>query len=169
MRATGLIRNSPKVRNSSDMPPRSRTSGCRMVSKSTFRVRYAETDQMGVVYHTHYLVWCEIARTDYIRQLGSSYAALEKDGLLLAVADASIRYAASAKYDDLITVEASLQRAQSRLLTFDYSIYRDEPQPRQLLATATTRLIALTPEGAPRQIPHDLLEKFKHANAKGGA
>ena len=140
-----------------------------MLSRSTFRVRYAETDQMGVVYHTHYLVWCEIARTDYIRQLGSSYAQLEKAGLLLAVADATIRYAASARYDDLITVEATLQRVQSRLITFDYNIYRDEPQPRQLLATASTKLIAITAAGTPRQIPHDLLEKFKHAHAKSSA
>ena len=140
-----------------------------MRSRSSFRVRYAETDQMGVVYHTHYLVWCEIARTDYIRQFGSSYAQLEQDGLLLAVAEANIRYAASAKYDDLITVEATLPRAQSRVLTFDYHIYRDEPQPRQLLATATTKLIAITAAGTPRQIPHDLLEKFKNANAKSSA
>jgi acyl-CoA thioester hydrolase len=123
---------------------------------------------MGVVYHTHYLVWCEIARTDYIRQFGASYAELERDGLLLAVADANIRYAASARYDDLITVEATLDRAQSRLLTFSYNIYRDDPQPRILLATASTRLIALTPAGLPRQIPAALLEKFKNANPSAG-
>ena len=51
-------------------------------SSSSLRVRYAETDQMGVVYHTHYLVWCEIARTDYIRQFGASYAELERDELV---------------------------------------------------------------------------------------
>ena len=120
---------------------------------------------MGVVYHTHYLVWCEIARTDYIRQFGASYAQLEAQGLLLAVAEANIRYAASAKYDDLITVECTLDRAQSRVLTFSYQVYRDEPQPRMLLATATTRLIALTPQGTLRQLPPELLEKFRNAEA----
>jgi acyl-CoA thioester hydrolase len=121
---------------------------------------------MGVAYHTHYLVWCEIARTDYIREFGRSYAELERDdGLLLAVAEANVRYAASAKYDDLITVEARLERVQSRLLTFTYQIFRDEPQPRVLLATATTKLIALTPDGATRQLPSDLLTKFREANA----
>ena len=147
------------------MRPRSRTSGCLTVnsSSSSFRVRYAETDQMGVVYHTHYLVWCEIARTDYIRQFGASYAQLEAQGLLLAVAEANIRYSASAKYDDLITVECSLERAQSRVITFGYDIYRDDPAPRQLLATASTKLIALTRNGATQQIPADLLEKFKNA------
>src|SRR5688572_16953123 len=144
------------------MPPRSRISGFLTVnnSNSSFRVRYAETDQMGVVYHTHYLVWCEIARTDYIRQFGATYAELEHNGLLLAVAEANIRYIASARYDDLITVECTLDRAQSRLLTFSYQIYRDEPAPRTLLATASTRLIALTPQGATRQLPSELLEKF---------
>ena len=124
---------------------------------------------MGVVYHTHYLIWCEIARTDFIRQFGASYADLERDGLLLAVAEANIRYAASARYDDLITVEAVLDRAQSRVLTFSYNIYRDEPGPRALLAAASTKLIALTPDGATRQIPPDLLEKLRNATSNHGA
>ena len=124
---------------------------------------------MGVVYHTHYLVWCEIARTDYIRQFGATYAELEHNGLLLAVAEANIRYIASARYDDLITVECTLDRAQSRLLTFSYQIYRDEPAPRTLLATASTRLIALTPQGATRQLPSELLEKFRNANSTSRA
>jgi acyl-CoA thioester hydrolase len=119
---------------------------------------------MGVVYHTHYLVWCEIARTDYIRQFGASYAELERDGVLLAVAEASIRYAAPARYDDLISVECVLERAQSRLLTFNYTIFRDDPQPRALLATASTRLICLNPDGTTRQLPAELLERFKHAH-----
>ena len=121
---------------------------------------------MGVVYHTHYLVWCEIARTDYIRQFGPSYAELERAGLLLAVAEANVRYGASARYDDLITIEARLERVQSRLLTFSYEIFREEPQPRLLLATASTKLIALTPDGATRQLPPELVQKFRDANAQ---
>jgi acyl-CoA thioester hydrolase len=118
---------------------------------------------MGVVYHTHYLVWCEIARTDFIRRFGASYAQLEQDGLLLAVAEANVRYAASARYDDLITVEARLANVKSRLITFTYDIYRADPQPRVLLAQAMTKLIALTPDGATRKLPSDLVEKFKDA------
>jgi acyl-CoA thioester hydrolase len=124
---------------------------------------------MGVVYHTHYLVWCEIARTDFIRQFGASYAELERGGLMLAVAEANVRYLASARYDNLITVEAALERVQSRLLTFNYQIYRDDPPPRALLATASTKLIALTPAGATRQLPPELLETFKHAISPNGA
>jgi acyl-CoA thioester hydrolase len=131
-------------------------------TSSSFRVRYAETDQMGVAYHTHYLVWCEIGRTDFIRQFGKSYAEIERDdNLLLAVAEAQVRYAASARYDDLVTVETRLERAQSRILTFVYRIYRDEPTPRMLLATATTKLIALDRNASPRQLPPDLLNRFK--------
>ena len=133
-----------------------------MRTRSQFRVRYAESDQMGVVYHTHYLVWCEIGRTDFIRQFGQTYAELEQQGILLAVADAQIRYVASARYDDLITVETWLDRVQSRLLTFSYEIYR-ESEPRVLLATATTKLIAMDRTSTPRQLPTDLLSKFKNA------
>lgn len=132
-----------------------------MKTTSTFRVRYAESDQMGVVYHTHYLVWCEIARTDFIRKFGVSYAQLERDGLLLAVAEAQVRYIASARYDEEISVDAWIERAQSRLLTFGYEIYRTEPGPKQLLATAVTKLIALDRSATPRQLPSDLLAKFK--------
>lgn len=128
---------------------------------SSFRVRYAETDQMGVVYHTHYLVWCEIARTDFIRHFGVTYAQLERDGLLLAVAEAQVRYIGSARYDDLISVTAWLDRVQSRLLTFAYEIQRTEPGSKQLLATAVTKLIALDRNAAPRQLPQDLIAKFK--------
>jgi acyl-CoA thioester hydrolase len=138
-----------------------------VVSQSTFRARYSETDQMGVIYHPHYLVWCEIGRTDFIREFGPSYAELERGGLLLAVAEAQLRYRASARYDDLITVETMIERVQSRVLTFAYRIYRDEPGPRTLLATASTKLIALTPQGSTRLLPADLIERFKNAVASG--
>jgi acyl-CoA thioester hydrolase len=64
---------------------------------SEFRVRYSETDQMGVVYHTNYLVWCEIGRTDFIRSTGITYAELERRGVLLAVSDIAIRYHSAAR------------------------------------------------------------------------
>jgi acyl-CoA thioester hydrolase len=132
-------------------------------STSAFRVRYAETDQMGVVYHTHYLVWCEIARTDYMRQFEISYAELERTGLLLAVSEAQVRYVGSARYENVISVECWLERAQSRMLTFGYEIFRAEPQPKQLLATAVTKLIAMNRDGTTRQIPTEVIGKFKHA------
>jgi acyl-CoA thioester hydrolase len=104
-------------------------SGTAVTRESTieFRVRYAETDQMGVVYHSHYLVWCEIGRTDLIRQLGTSYASLEKDGIGLAVIDASVRYHSGAKYDDLVRVRTTVTDVRSRTVKFDYRIETQPP------------------------------------------
>ena len=91
-------------------------------SSVEFRVRYAETDQMGVVYHANYLIWCEIGRTDHIRALGQSYRDLEAQGIALAVSEATVRYIAPARYDDRVRVTTTLARVSSRALTFDYII-----------------------------------------------
>jgi acyl-CoA thioester hydrolase len=134
-------------------------------SVSTVRVRYSETDQMGFAYHTNYLVWCEIARTDFMRELGTRYAELEQAGWLLAVTEAEIRYLAPARYDDIVRVLCTIERVQSRSVTFAYEITRTEPAPEQRLATATTRLIALDREGNPRTLPSELLNRFRSARA----
>lgn len=130
---------------------------------TTTRVRYAETDQMGVVYHSNYLIWCEIGRTDFLRELGASYAELERQGLRLAVTEAQLRYHAPARYDDLIRIETWIERAQSRAMTFGYEIFRSEPGPRQRLVTASTKLIAMAADGALSTLPPPLLELFRHA------
>ena len=130
---------------------------------SRLRVRYDETDQMGVVYHANYLVWCDIGRTEYMRALGAAYADLERDGLFLAVADAALRYHAPARYDDLIRVDTWIERVQSRTITFAYEISRDDPDGPVRLVTATTRLVALDRNGRPRTLPASLQEIFRHA------
>ncbi|MGH7577520.1 MAG: acyl-CoA thioesterase [Longimicrobiales bacterium] len=132
----------------------------RGVATSSFRARYSETDQMGVVYHAHYLVWCEIARTELIRHLGTPYAELERAGVFLVVADAHVRYIAAARYDDWIRVEARLERVQSRAVTFAYEIAREKDGRLERLATATTKLIALDEHGSPRTLPTSLLRTF---------
>ena len=119
-----------------------------------FRVRYGETDRMGVVYHAEYLVWCEMGRTEYIRSLGMSYAEMERRGVPLAVAEATIRYHAPARYDDLIRVSTVLARLGSRGLTFDYMIAHAESGQR--LASASTMLVALDPDGRATTIPADI-------------
>lgn len=130
------------------------------VCESRLRVRYAETDRMGVAYHTHYLVWCEVGRTDFIRRLGTSYADLEDEGLLLAVAEANVRYGASARYDEEIIVRTWVQRVQTRAITFGYEIV-SATAPARRLATASTRLVALDRAGAPRTLPRPLLERLR--------
>jgi acyl-CoA thioester hydrolase len=124
---------------------------------------------MGVVYHTHYLVWCEVGRTDYIRQLAVPYAQLERDGWVLAVAEAHIRYLAAARYDDLVRVTTWIDKVQSRAITFGYELMRDDGAGGgERIATATTKLIALDRAGAPRALPASLLEKFhEYASAQG--
>ncbi len=129
-----------------------------------FRVRYAETDQMGVVYHANYFVWCEMARTELIRERWASYADLERQGVILAVADASMRYHAPARYDNLIRTEAWLEEVRSRTVTFGYRVLRlQDGEAPQRLATATTRLIVLGPDARPRKLPAELLEALSNA------
>ncbi len=126
-----------------------------------FRVRYAETDQMGVVYHANYLVWCELGRTELIRVRGTPYAELERQGVVLAVADASLRYHAGARYDDLIRVEAWIEELRSRTVTFGYRVLRvDETGGTEKLATATTRLICIDHDKRPRKLPDDLMRRL---------
>lgn len=112
---------------------------------SDIRVRYAETDQMGVVYHANYLVWCEIGRTDFIRQCGMSYADMERGGIKLAVTEATLRMHASARYDDVIRVSTRLAAVRSRAVAFDYDITSAATGDR--IASATTTLVSVSAEG----------------------
>src|SRR5688500_18940635 len=92
-------------------------------SESRFRVRYAETDQMGVVYYANYLVWMEIGRTDFCRHCGFDYHSLEKEAeAFIAVAEANCRYMISARYDDEILVRTTLERLSRRVVEFTYTI-----------------------------------------------
>ena len=118
------------------------------------RVRYAETDQMGVVYHANYLIWCEIGRTEFIRSLGRRYAEMEADGVSLAVAEASLRYHAPARYDDDVRVDTSLVDVRSRTLTFEYHIVNAHSGVR--LVTARTVLVSLDRDGRMVAIPPDV-------------
>ena len=139
-----------------------------MVHRSELRVRYAETDQMGVVYHAHYLVWCEVGRTDFIRALGVPYAEMERQGVRLAVADAAVRYHAGARYDDLIRVETRLTEVRSRMVTFAYRILRVAPDGQgepTVLVTATIALVTTGPEGRPVSLPAHFRELLAGAVA----
>lgn len=123
------------------------------------RVRYAESDQMGVVYHANYLVWCEMGRTELIRQLtGTSYADLERAGVALAVSEASIRYHGAARYDDLVRVRTTLAEVRSRSVTFDYLITSATTGAR--LASARTALVSLDAGGRPAMMPEDLRRRL---------
>lgn len=126
-----------------------------------FRARYAETDQMGIIYHANYLPWCEIGRTELIRRLWRSYADLEAEGVLLAVTEVGLRYHASAKYDDLVRVVTTLAAVRSRGVSFDYEILRVDDDGTKRLVTARTDLIAIDRGGTPVRLPASLVEAFR--------
>jgi acyl-CoA thioester hydrolase len=133
-----------------------------MTAKSTrgaahtveFRVRYAETDQMQVVYHSNYLIWCEIGRTEFIRAVGTPYAELERQNVGLAVVEASMRFHSAARYDNLIRVTTTISDVRSRTVTFDYVITNAETGER--FVTASTKLIALTRDSRLTTLPESL-------------
>jgi acyl-CoA thioester hydrolase len=119
------------------------------------RVRYGETDQMGVAYHGHYLAWCEMARTEHMRRLGVRYRDMEESGVRLAVSEAHLRYVRSARYDDLLRVTAWLAEVGSRRVVFRYRLER--PEDGALLCTAETALISLDAGGRPTRLPSEAL------------
>jgi acyl-CoA thioester hydrolase len=126
-----------------------------------FRVRYAETDQMGVVYHANYLIWCEVGRTDFIRARGMSYADIERAGVGLAVSELSARFHAAARYDNLIRVRTTLAEIRSRSITFDYLITNAETGER--FVTARTALVSIDRAGKLVALPQGVRALFENA------
>ena len=131
----------------------------RQESSIEFRVRYSETDQMGIAYHGHYLVWCEMARTEHMRRLGVRYRKLEDRGFRLAVSDAHVRFAKSARYDDQLRVWAWLTDVGSRRIAFGYRIERVDDGA--ILATAETSLVSLDGDGRLTRLPDDVLARLE--------
>ena len=123
--------------------------------ETRFRVRYAETDQMGVVYYANYFVWMEIGRTDYCKTAGFSYRDMEKEDANMAVVDASCRYMMPARYDDEILVRTTIERLNRRLITFAYSISNAETGEK--LAEGKTVHIPMDKRGRKCSIPEKYL------------
>ena len=129
------------------------------ISETSVRVNYSETDQMGVVYHTNYLVWCEVGRTDFIRARGMSYADIERAGIGLAVSELSARFHAAARYDNLIRVRTTLAEIRSRGITFDYVITNAETGER--FVTARTALVSIDRSGKLVALPKAVRALFE--------
>ncbi len=128
-------------------------------TSTTLRVRYAETDQMGIVYYANFFVWFELGRTDFYRQHGFTYREMEKeDGLYIMVAEARCRYKAPARYDDEILVHTCLRAARRRVLVFGYEIYRQPDD--ELVAEGETVHVITDREGRPRAFPEKYRELF---------
>jgi len=140
------------------------TDAQQVTGEIEFLVRYAETDQMQVVYHANYLIWCEMGRTDLIRRLGTSYADIERQGIALAVVDARLRYHAAAKYENRIRVRTTLLDARSRSVTFQYVIENAETGAK--LVTASTTLASINGEGKLVAMPPQLRTSLERAVRK---
>ena len=127
-----------------------------MISSTTVRVNYSETDQMGVVYHANYLIWFDRARTELMRDTGLTYRALEQQGVYLAVSEVKVRYRAPARYDDLLRIRCWVRELVSRRVTFGYAVEHTDTDA--LLATAETALISLTHQHTLTRIPRHVCD-----------
>jgi len=123
-------------------------------NETRIRVRYAETDQMGVVYYANYLVWMEVARVELCKACGFNYRDMEKDdGVLLAVAEANCRYRSPARFDDEVTIHCWIEDANTRMVTFHYEMNTGD----RALATGFTRHIYVSREMQRVRLP----EKYR--------
>lgn len=130
------------------------------IDETSLRVRYAETDAMGIVHHSQYVIWFEVGRSSFMRHTGFSYADLERAGYHLRIAEVRARYVAPAFYDECLTVRTWLSHVHSRGLAFSYAIIRpaDAAQDcsEQTLVTGTTRLICTDSQGQVRRMPDEV-------------
>ncbi len=131
-----------------------------MKSHNTYvKVRYAETDQMGVVHHGNYADYLEIARLDWLDTLGVSYKSMEKEGVMLPVYELHFKFLKSAMFDDQLKIVTKLKKIPSVKIEFDYEIYN---QDDELLTTANTVLVFMdTHSRKPIRCPEYVLNKLK--------
>jgi acyl-CoA thioester hydrolase len=129
------------------------------VSETILRVRYAETDRMGVVYYANYLVWFEVARADLLRTLGWSYREMEETGVSLPVIQAHCDYKAPARYDDEIVIRTEGWLRSPVRMEFAYQVSRKADGV--LSASGTTMHAALGPDGRPCRLPERVRNAFK--------
>jgi acyl-CoA thioester hydrolase len=135
---------------------------------ATVRVRYAETDQMGVVYYGNYFTWFEIGRVEFCRQVGFEYKQMEiEDDSFIVVAEASCRYKRPARFDDLLTVRTRVTGSQRRTVRFGYEIVRQDSD--ELIATGETLHVICDSKGRPKALPEKYRQYFPLIEANGAA
>lgn len=122
--------------------------------ETTMHVRYAETDQMGIVHHSTYVIWMEEGRSDFMRQKQVDYAEVEKRGLALAVTEMTVRYSAPAHYGEQVTVRTWVESLRSRMLVFGYEIINTKS--KQKLVTGEVKLTMINKQGQVVTMPEDI-------------
>jgi acyl-CoA thioester hydrolase len=133
------------------------------VAETSFHVRYAETDQMGIVHHAAYMVWFEEGRSAWSRQLGRPYAEFERAGYLLAVSELGARYLAPARYDQKVTVRTWVSEVRSRLIRFEYQVV--EAEEDKLLVVGFSTHICLDRDGNLVRIPDEWRKRWRGLSA----
>jgi len=129
----------------------------------TLRVRYAETDQMGVVYHSNYLIWFEVGRVELMRSHGFDYKRMEiEDDCYLVVADVHCRYHHSARYDEVLRIRTRIAESKNRVVVFSYEVIRDADG--QVLANGETTHVICGSNGRPKLLP----EKYRRIMVAAG-
>ena len=129
----------------------------------TARVRYGETDQMGVVYHANYLSFFEVARTELIRLRGVAYSALEEGGLRLMVTEAAMQYHSPGRYDDVLAITTRLAESGPARVRFDYEVRREGEE--EVLVSGHTVLASIGEDGRPCRLPPELRELFEQGES----
>ncbi len=120
------------------------------------QVRYVECDPMGVVHHSSYLPWMEMGRTELLREIGKSYAALEAQGVFLVVTKVEVKYRRPLRYDDVVEIRTKVDKTSKVKLHHSYEIVlveRNGEKPEQICAIATTELACVGPDGRPKALP----------------
>ena len=131
-------------------------------NETRIRVRYAETDQMGVVYHANHFIWFEVGRVELLRQFGFNYKNMEReDDCFIAVVDAHCRYRASVHYDDEVIVRTHLKHVREKVIRFGYELRRAETG--ELLAEGETTHIVADSKMKPRALPEKYMRVFRAA------
>ncbi len=129
------------------------------MAEARVRVRYAETDQMGVVYHANYLVWFEIGRVEFIRQMGLDYRSMEQDeGVMIAVVEATARYKAPARYDDELVIRTTLAGVRGSIIRFRYEVVRETDE--MLLCEGETVHLVVGRDMKRRSMPESYAKRF---------
>ena len=123
------------------------------------RVRYAETDRMGISYYANYFVWFEAARTEYFRALGLVYSEFEKQGIFLPVAEAHCRYLGPSSYDDVLTIRTAVSQIRQSSIRFDYQVFKNG-HPK-VIASGYTVHVFVDRNSKPIRIPEQLKSKVE--------
>ncbi len=130
------------------------------ISETVIRVRYAETDAMGIVHHSSYIPWFELGRSDWLREAGLPYSEFEKMGYYLTVTEVCARYYHSAVYDELVTIKTWVEEVRSRAVTLGYDIRN---QKGERLVLGYTKHVCITHEGRPVRLPKVIFDLFDRA------